>query len=160
MMHKLAVNVLLFLWGLAFAHLARAATFTQEVMTWDYQSLMWGGVAGLAGGALRTIFGLASDKRPVFDVLKEARRDMVISLLAGGVAYMLLTAVSSKYPDLVTREIRMVAIMGAGWARLSFFSRVQQLVSSKLDNVNENVRKGAPAVTAVTPLDTTGGKAQ
>lgn len=148
MKRKSLVSTLLVLW-FAVAVGVQAASFTDEVMGWDYESLMWGAVAGLIGGALRTIFGLASETRPVFSVLLEARRDMVISLLAGGLAYMLLIAVQSKYPDLVTREIRMLVIMGAGWARLSFFKRVQQLLSSKLDDVNQKVRNGSPSADPV-----------
>ena len=148
MKRKSLVSALIVLW-LVVALGVQAASFTDEVRDWDYESVMWSGIAGLVGGALRTIFTLASDSRPVYFVLLEARKDMVISLLAGAVAYLLLIAVASKYPDLVTREIRMLLIMGAGWARKGFFSRVQQLLTSKLDDVNQKMRNGATPATPV-----------
>lgn len=156
MKRKSLVSVLLVLWLLV-ALGVQAASFTDEVRGWDYESVMWSAIAGLVGGALRTIFTLASDSRPVHFVLLEARKDMVISLLAGTVAYLILIALSSKYPDLVTREIRMLVIMGAGWARRGFFVRVQQLLTSKLDDVNQKMRNGAPQADPVPstkmPLD-------
>lgn len=156
MKRKFTVSALVALW-LVVAFTVQAASFTDEVRGWDYESFMWGAVAGLVGGALRTIFTLASDTRPVFFVLLEARKDMVISLLAGAVAYLILIALSSKYPNLVTPEIRMLVIMGAGWARNGFFARVQQLLTSKLDDMNVKMRNGAPAADPVPstkmPLD-------
>jgi hypothetical protein len=163
MKRKFTVSALIALWLIAaIAVRVRAASFSDEVRGWDYESLMWGAVAGLVGGALRTIFTLASDSRPVFYVLLEARKDMVISLLAGGVAYLILIALASKYPTLVTAEIRMLVIMGAGWARKGFFLRVQQLLTSKLDDVNQKMRNGAPPGAPVPsskmPLESKDGK--
>jgi len=123
-----------------------ATTFTMDIRGFDYESLMWGALAGLLGGALRTIFTLASENVVVYSVLKEARKDLVVSFLAGGVAYALMLAITSKWPDLITREIRMVMVVAAGWTRVAFFNRLNQLVTSKLDKTNENLRAGAPVV--------------
>jgi hypothetical protein len=146
MKNRLAVQMLLALWGLCFVHVVYAATFAMEIKGFDYQSLMWGALAGLLGGTLRTIFTLASENRVVYSVLKEARKDLVVSFIAGGVAYLILLAVSSKWPDLITREIRVLAIGAAGWTRVAFFNRLNQLVTSKLDKTNQDLRAGAPVV--------------
>ena len=145
MKNRLVVQVLLALWGLCFVRVVYAATFSIEIRGFDYESLMWGAIAGLLGGALRTIFTLASENRVVYSVLKEARKDLVVSFLAGGAAYALMLAITSKHPDLITREIRMVVIVGAGWTRVAFFNRLNQLVTSKLDKTNQTLRAGAPA---------------
>lgn len=155
MKNKLAVQFLLVLWALCFLRVAYAATFANEIRGFDYESLLMGALAGFLGGVLRTIVTLASDNRVVYIVLREARKDLVVSFIAGGVAYLILLAVSSKYPNLITREIRVLAIGAAGWARVSFFNRLDQLVTSKLDKVNEDVRAGAtpvPPASDVVPL--------
>ena len=72
MKRKFTVSALVALWLVA-ALTVRAASFTDDVRGWDYESLMWGALAGLVGGALRTIVTLASDSRPVHFVLLEAR---------------------------------------------------------------------------------------
>lgn len=144
MKHRLAVNILMALWALCATRLAYAATFAQEIRGFDWESLLWGAAAGLLGGALRTIFTLANDNRVVFSVLKEARKDMVVSFLAGGFAYALCVAIESKWPGTVTREIRMLAIVGAGWTRAAIFTRAGQFLRSKLDAENQKLRAGLP----------------
>lgn len=144
MKHKALVHILMALWALCAVRVAYAATFTQELRVFDYESLMWAAIAGLLGGALRTIFTLANDNRVVYSILKESRKDLVVALMAGALAYLLLIAIASKYPDLITREIRMLVIIGAGWSRASIFKRLDQIVSSKLDSVNQKARDGAP----------------
>lgn len=79
MKHKTTVNILMLLWAVCATQLVYAATFAQEVRAFDFESLMIAAVGGLCGGALKTIFTLANDNRAVFAVLKEARRDLVIS---------------------------------------------------------------------------------
>lgn len=155
MKHKITVNVLLILWAVCAAQVVYAATFTQDLRVFDYESLLWGCIAGLLGGALRTIFTLASDNRVVYSILKESRKDMVVALLAGGCAYLLLIAIASKYPDLITREIRLVAIVGAGWSRLWFFNNLNRVITSKLDDFNQKTRDGAPVEpsSAAVPLE-------
>ena len=155
MKNRLIVQFLLAVWGLCFMRVVYAATFAVEVRGFDYESLMWGAVAGLLGGALRTIFTLATENVVVYSVLKEARKDLVVSFLAGGAAYLMMLAITSKWPDLITRDIRMVVIVAAGWTRVAFFNRLNQLVTSKLDKTNENLRAGAkviPPASDVMPL--------
>lgn len=145
MKHRTWVNLLMALWAVCATRVVYAATFADDLRALDYESIALSVFAGLLGGALRTIFTLASENRPVWQVVLEARRDMVVAMMAGGAAYLLMYAIASKYPDLITREIRPVVILAAGWARLNFFRRVNQLANSGLDNVNQKVRNGAPA---------------
>ncbi|WP_390342385.1 hypothetical protein ACFJIS_19060 [Variovorax boronicumulans] len=143
------VHFLLLVWALVFVKAVYAAgsvtSLSLDVRSWDYESLLWGAIAGFLGGALRTIFTLASENVAVYRVLREARKDLIVSFLAGGLAYLIIIAVSSKLPELITREIRMVVIVWAGWQRIAFFKRVDQLVTSKLDKFNQDLRGGAPA---------------
>lgn len=154
MKHRALVNVLLLLWGLCASRLVYAATFAQEVRDLDYASLVTAAVAGLCGGALRTIFTLANDNRAVFLILKEARRDLIVSCLAGGAAYLLMIAVESKWPGTITREIRFVGVMAAGWARSAIFVQAARLARAKVDGKAREYRGGGdePPASAPVPL--------
>jgi hypothetical protein len=131
--HRIYVNLLLLAWALTAARVAFASTLTQDVFSWDYSSLMWGGIAGLLGGTLRTIFTLATDSRVVFSILKESIKDLIVSMIAGGVAYCILLAVESRWPGFITREIRMVVIVAAGWMRVAFFNGLDRIVTRWID---------------------------
>ncbi|AMM23155.1 hypothetical protein [Variovorax sp. PAMC 28711] len=144
MKNKFTVNVLLFMWAVCATRVAYAASFSQDMKAFDLESLIWGATAGLLAGVLRTIFTLASENVVVYSVLKEARKDLVVSFIVGGIAYFLMWAISSVYPNLITREVRLVVILAAGWTRVAFVNRLSQLVNSKLDRANDDLRAGAP----------------
>lgn len=157
MMHKAAVNVLILLWLMAVTRLAQATTLTQEFMAYDYASLTTAAIAGLCGGALRTIFTLASDNRAVFVVLKEARRDLIVSAMAGGAVYVALAALESVRPGTVTRELRFLLILAAGWIGTGVFNAVGRLGRAKVDGLATKFQGGAalpkdPPVSADVPL--------
>ncbi len=116
-MKKCLPNVVFSVWLLCFMTLAHAASFSADVYAFDWESLVLAAGAGLLGGAARTILTLASDKIVVVDALREFGKDALIALVGGGVAYLLIVAVTSKYPDLITREIRMLIITGFGFSR-------------------------------------------
>ncbi len=157
MKHRALVHVLLLLWGLCASRLVYATTFAHEVRDLDYMSLLTAGVAGLCGGALRTIFTLANDNRAVFDILKEARKDMIVSCLAGGAAYLFMIAIESKWPGTVTREIRFVGVMAAGWTRAAIFTQAARLVRAKVDGKAKEYRNAnfddEPPSSASVPLE-------
>ncbi len=155
MKHRALVHVLLLIWGLCASRLVYATTFAHEVRDWDYVSLLTAAVAGLCGGALRTIFTLANDNRAVFDILKEARKDMIVSFLAGGFAYFLMIMIESKWPGTVTREIRFVGVLAAGWTRAAIFTQAAKLVRAKVDGKAAEFRGATedPPVSAAVPLE-------
>ena len=156
MKHKTTVNVLVLIWAFCASRLVFAATFAQEVMGFDYESLLIAAVGGLCGGALKTIFTLANDNRAVFAVLKEARKDLVVSFMAGAAAYLFMIAIESKWPGTITREIRFVGVMAAGWARSAIFVQVARLARAKLDGKAAELRANAPIeppTSAAVPLE-------
>ena len=152
MKHKITVNILLLL-TLCFAtRLAYAATFTQEVLIFDYQSLLVAALGGFCGGTLKTIFTLATDNRAVFAVLKEARKDLLVSFLAGAAAYLLMIVVESRWPGTITREMRFFGVVTAGWLGKLFFMLLSSFARAKADNVAAGLRAGAPPSSAAVPL--------
>jgi len=156
MKHKIAVHLLMLLWLCVATRIAYAATFAQEVRLFDYESLLTAAVGGLCGGALKTIFALANDSRPVFQVLRESRKDLVIAFLAGGFVYLAMIAVESKWPGTVTREIRFFGVLVAGWAGAAVFVQAARLARNRLDGENAKARAGAaedPPIPAAAPLN-------
>lgn len=155
MKHRSLVHALLLLWGMCACRLVYSATFVQEVMLWDYQSLVAGAVAGLLGGLLRTIYALQVDDRAVFAILSEARKDLVVSFIAGGFAYLLMITIESKWPGTITREVRFLGVLAAGWTRTAIFANAARLVRAKVDGKARALRDGAeePPTSAAVPLE-------
>lgn len=155
MKHRTTVNILMLLWGCCTYRLAFSATFAQEVFGWDYVSLLTAVIAGLCGGALRTIYTLSSDDRAVFEILKEARKDLVISCLAGGTAYFAMVAIESKWPGTITAEIRFVGVLAAGWTRSAIFTQASRLVRARIDGKADELRGRPedPPASAPVPLE-------
>ena len=143
MKHKFAVQALLLLWVFATTRIVYAATFLQDVQTFDYESLMTAAVAGLCGGLLRTIFTLANDTRAVFLILKEARKDLVTSALAGGFVYCLMIVIESKWPGTITRETRFIGVLISGWLGSAVFVTAGRLLRAKVDGQAAQFRAGA-----------------
>lgn len=143
MKHKFAVQVLLLLWVFTTTRIVYAATFLQDAKAFDYESLMTAAVAGLCGGALRTIFTLANDNRAVFAILREARKDAVSAALAGGAVYALMIAFESKWPGSITRELRFVGVVAAGWIGSGVFYTIGRLARAKVDGQAAEFRAGA-----------------
>lgn len=144
MKHKFAVNALMFFWVCCVSHMAYASSFLQEVQIFDYQSLLAAALGGLIGGGLSTIYTLATDSRAVFKILKEARKDLVVSFLAGGGAYVAMIMIESKWPGTVTREIRFGGVLVAGWTHSAIFVLAERLGRSRIDAEVARLRKGAP----------------
>ncbi|HET7155704.1 MAG TPA: hypothetical protein VFI87_10105 [Hyphomicrobiaceae bacterium] len=156
MKHKLAVNVLTLLWLGALTRYAYAATFFEEVLLADYASLLTAAVGGLLGGGCKTLYTLATDGRAVFQILKESRNDMVISFLAGGFVYLVMIMLESKWPGMVTREIRFAGVLIAGWAGTAVFTWTTRLARARLDRAAEDLRAGKPLeppTSATVPLE-------
>lgn len=155
MKHKALVHVLVLLWACCAYRFAMAATLTQDVLGWDYTSVFIAVVGGLIGGALRTIYTLASDDRAVFSILKEARKDTVVSCLAGGAAYLLMIAIESKWQGTITAEWRFSGILIAGWTRHALFIKFGDYVSAFIKGKTDQARGGQdlPPTSAAVPLE-------
>lgn len=144
MKHKLAVNSLMFFWVCCVSRMAYASTFLQEVQIFDYPSLLAAAVGGLFGGLLKTIYTLATDSRAVFEILMEARKDLVLSFLAGGAAYIAMIMIESKWPGSVTREIRFGGVLVAGWTHSAIFVLAERFGRRRIDVEFERLRGAAP----------------
>ncbi len=128
MKHDRLVFPLLAVWSMLVAHVgASAATFGNDMLAYDYRSLIWAAGVALLGGVFRTIISLATDTRPVWNLLSEAWKQAFVSLLAGGCAYIMIEALRSMNVS-ITSEVRFAVILSAGVWRMSFFTWAQSFI--------------------------------
>lgn len=145
MQHARLINRLVSLWLLCYAGLAWAApSLAQDVRALDFESVLWAAAAGALGGALRTILTLASSQTAVYDIWREAVKDLIVSLLAGLGAYIIVQGVGSglttylKLSD-VPRDLRLLIIVGAGWTRMGFFGKMDRLTKAAMVRAEKQI---------------------
>lgn len=144
MKHDRLVWTLLAIWCGLVAHVAaNAETFGQDMVAYDYRSLLWATGVALLGGVFRTIISLATDARPVFSVLSESWRQGIVSLLAGGGAYILIEALRSVNVG-ITSEMRFAMILSAGVWRMSFFTWANSTLREIADAWKERFKPKPP----------------
>ena len=153
------VNTLSVIWLACWTTLSYAATtFAQDVYGYDWQSLLLAGAAGVLGGVARTILALASNQVEVYDVLRDLVKNLVVALIAGGIAYILVQAWNSLPIWPVPREVRMLIVASAGWAPVKFNKALDKLAGDILANLRRRLRAGVPddmPSSAAVPLETT-----
>lgn len=148
------------LWLLCYAGLAMATpSFAQDIRTLDFESIMWAGAAGVLGGALRTILTLASERKAVYNIPLEALKDLIVALIAGLVAYIALQGVGSVMTTYWTispipKDLRLLIIVGAGWARMGFFGRLDRLTQAAINRAEKQIHGGdEPPSSETMPLE-------
>jgi hypothetical protein len=116
---------------------------------------MWAVVMSLMGGALRTIFTLATDATVVLSFGREMLKDGVVAMIAGALAYIVLEAARAFHLMPLASEVRFAVIVFAGWSRLSFFGWLNQLGT----RVTEAVEARVAQAIAERTIAATGGQA-
>lgn len=144
MKHKVGLTNFLFLcWVWAFTialpRAVLAATFSHDVRSYDVESLGWAALMSLFGGALRTIFTLASDNSVVSSAMRELWKDVLVAMIAGLMAYIGLEALRAAQLIPVPSEVRFAVIVFAGWSRLSFFGWLNNLGTRVADSLTEKL---------------------
>ncbi|HYW57663.1 MAG TPA: hypothetical protein VE934_11925 [Polaromonas sp.] len=117
MKHDRLAMVLFVVWLVVYHHVVRAATLSEFMGGYDWQSLRWAAAIALLGGALRTIFSLQSDVRVVREIAKEAVWDALKALAAGLLTFVVLEAIRST-GWLLSSEVRFTAVLVAGIFRM------------------------------------------
>lgn len=136
---------------LPFALAQAQDSFAKDVRGYDVESLGWAVVMSLLGGALRTIFTLATDDHIVSSFGRETVKDGVVAMIAGALAYIVLEAFSSAKVLPVASEIRFAVIVFAGWSRMSFFGWLNKLGTRATEAVNERVAEVISSKSAPKP---------
>jgi len=113
---------LAFGWVLCYSLLVRAYAappqgLAQELINYDYSSVMWAAVFGLMGGVGRTILGLLSEKGVVLFVWKALIRDLVFALVGGAFIYIVFLWLQVLAPSVFVNELRLIVIFVVGASR-------------------------------------------
>jgi hypothetical protein len=160
-MHRrqLTVNFLVFAWLVVYTKVMYAAQvalppFADDFYALDWESFAWAAVAGLLGGALRTVFSLASNKVVVGSLWRELIKDLVIAAVGGLVVYCVIQVVAPIWPTLFTSQVRMLAVTGAGFSRGWWATALESLVAAGLTNLQSRVRGAeVPPASVRAPLE-------
>jgi len=136
---RYVANLLFLIWVWGVAHLAHSATFKEEVLNYDIESLMWAALMALFGGTLRTIFTLAAEKRVLTSLIFETWKDGLVAIVAGALMYITIEALRATGWIPVPAEVRFAAIVFAGWSRLSFFGWLNNLGVNVTTGINDVV---------------------
>lgn len=130
-------------WATALAALvprvAHAMTFYDGLAAYDIRSLGVAAGVALLGGALRTIFTLATDTRVVWEQVRESWRDAVISLLAGGAVYVVMEAARAWFSIKLPWEVAFALLLVAGVARIRTFNWLTNVGGRLADNAADRL---------------------
>lgn len=159
--HPKSVSFLILLWLWSYTKLVSAAAlgpFSADVQDYDFESLLYAAATGLLGAAGRTIYALASDRVIVGSLWRQTLKDMVIASLGGMVAFALVTFCAPYAPSILTREARMLIIVGVGASGGRWVNWTGDLVDAWVSRWMSKARGGAaPAEpsppSAVVPLE-------
>jgi hypothetical protein len=159
-MTKLLASRLVALWFLAsYAGLVYAASFAQDVRDFDYASLGLAAVAGLLGGAGRSLISLLSETRPVFSIWPEVLKDLIVALIGGGLVFLCIAAYNGTAANgtflgmtfpMCASELRLLLILWAGASRGKWLGTLDEFAADAIANARQRLRGGAPVDPAST----------
>lgn len=147
------INKLFGAWLMCFCVLSYAATTTlaQDVASYDWNSLLLAGLAGLLGGAGRTLLTLVSEKQFVGNLRWMLFKDLLVALIGGGFAYICIEGYNDWSRNLsmvslprVDRGFRVLIIVLAGASRGRWLGVVDRFASDAIANARQKLRGGAP----------------
>lgn len=147
-MNRAAAHVLVYGWLATLSCAVLAAPLKADMRSYDLESLGWAALMSLFGGALRTVFTLATDTAIVNSIAREVCKDATVAVIAGVIAFIGIEAVRSSGWIPVNSELRFAAIVFAGWSRLSFFGWINRMGTELTDAVTAKL-KGGIAVAGV-----------
>lgn len=131
----------------------QAESLAADIRSYDIESLMWAVVMALMGGALRTIFTLATDATVVLSFGREILKDAVVAMIAGVLAFIVLQAANSFTFASVPSEVRFAVIVFAGWSRLSFFGWLNRLGTRASEAVEDRMVAAIGEARLRSPID-------
>lgn len=145
------VNVALFIWLACYSALCYAnTTFAQDILAYDWMSLLFAAAAGLLGGAARTIFTLVSERALVGNVKTLLLKDLVVAVFGGALMYLAIQGYNSaaasitlvKMPTVV-QDLRVLLILWAGFSRGRWLGVLDRFAAAAIANASSKLRGGA-----------------
>lgn len=161
MANKRLADVLMFTWLVCwtgFCYAASGGSLAQEALQFDWGSMLTAMLAGLFGGALRTVLVLAGKASILIDILREARKDVAFAAVGGIVIYGAILMLSLFGVYEVPRGARLLVIASAGFSRGAWFKMVELGAGDFVLRIRTWVRGGVPPKdpppSSITPLET------
>lgn len=146
-MPRAAVQVLAGLWLMSYTALVYAASLSQVVRSFDFESLGIAALVALIGGGTRTILTLASGTIIVLAAIREAIRDSVVAVIGGVVTYLLMMLATAVFPDngvTTLGWVQLVMIAAAGYSKGRWRSIIGDFISDYITRQRVKLRGGEP----------------
>lgn len=153
MITRARINFFATLWLMCYTSLTWAASSLRgDLKDLDYWSLILAASAGLAGGTLRTLISLFQERRPLLDVRYETIKDILVSFVGGGFAYIVIQGYNS-FSDAhwfglslpaISGDLRIMLIVIVGASRGKWMRTADQFTTDLVDNARSKLRGGAP----------------
>ncbi|MCZ2496449.1 hypothetical protein GN316_06750 [Xylophilus sp. Kf1] len=157
------INRALILWLGCYSTLTWAnTTYAQDILAFDYMSLVFAAASGLLGGAARTIITMISPRALVGNVKVLLMKDLVVALVGGAVVYMVIQGYNAGVASMtwvtlppIARDLRVLLVVAAGYSRGRWLGVVDRLATNALTNFQAKLPGGAPndPPAAVVPPD-------
>jgi hypothetical protein len=147
--NRAAAHILVYGWLTTISCAVLAAPLKADMRAYDLESLGWAAMMSLFGGALRTVFTLATDTAIVNSITKEVCKDAIVAVIAGVIAFIGIEAVRSSGWFPINSELRFAVIVFAGWSRLSFFGWLNRMGTELADSVMAKMRGTIGGATAL-----------
>lgn len=155
---RAAVRALIGCWLASFASLVYAFTsFSTIARAFDYESLFWAALFGLAGGVTRTAFWLASDNFVLLRFWRQLAKDLIIAMIGGGVVWLVMEWLAVIWPHLFPSQFRMLAVFGAGYSRGRWNGFLGEMVDEGAKRAKTFVRNAGSATLAGQPREAAEG---
>jgi hypothetical protein len=148
------INRALVAWVCCYSTLTWASTtYAQDILAFDWMSLVFAAASGLLGGAARTIITMISPRALVGNVKVLLMKDLVVALVGGAVVYMIIQGYNAWAGSLslitlppVARDLRVLLVVAAGYSRGRWLGVVDRLATNALANFQAKLPGGSAAI--------------
>ncbi|QHJ00129.1 hypothetical protein GT347_20375 [Xylophilus rhododendri] len=159
------INLALIAWLAGYSTLTWASsTYAQDILAFDWMSLLFAAASGLLGGAARTILTMISPRALVGNVAVLLMKDLIVALFGGAVVYMLIQGYNSWAGSLtvvtlppIARDLRVLLVVAAGYSRGRWFGVVDRFATDAIANASQKLRGGAADAPPVVATPDAGG---
>lgn len=135
-------------------------SLTQDMLAYDFVSLGISALAGLAGGAARTLLYLMARANLVGNTRLLLVKDLVVSLVCGVIGYVIVQGWNEfasvdrfgiELPA-VTKDLRLLVLLVCGYAPKWAFSKVHSLAEAAANRAQKTIQGNPDPITDVAPL--------
>lgn len=146
------INIALGAWLATYSGLCWASnTLAQDIIQYDWLSLLFAIAAGLLGGAARTIYTMVSSQSVVGNIKTLLMKDLIVAMIGGAAMYLFVQGWNSWTSSMtsitlpgIQRDLRVLFIVGAGFSRGRWFGVLDKFTTDAIANASSKLRGGAP----------------